>query len=723
MAAGGSAGNEAPRASPIDALTSFRAVALVGGSPGSYWTEQALRNLATGRPAPRVFTVHPRGRRVGTVPCARTIADAPVRPDLAIVLVPVAAAADAVAEAAAAGARAAIVVGDAEPGAGAEAAGVAPLREIALRTGIVLLGPSSLGLVSPARRAFPFVGRLLAPPPCGRVGFATASGAIAVELLRAMDGRFGLSHLVGVGAGASIGIAAAIEALVDDAATGVVGAYLEDLDDPGRLARAAARAHAAGKAIVVLRGGRDTEETRRAFVSAAASRAEADLALGGREARLSGFLRHHGIAEVAALEELVEALVLLDGRPRPPGRRLGIVSVSAAAGRLAADAFTAAGFDLPPAGSGRSRRPARGVAAPGNPLDLTGRAVQDPREGARRVRAFAADASFDVVVLASQPPRGTTPSDRRILGWTAALADGAAGERLALPVHLFHGSLPPAATDPRARGNPFLCGLREAAAALRAACDVGEACARRGEAAPAFPEVDAAAAGGRLLGPPRTLSEPASLDLLERYGVPVARWKLCTTATAAARFARDLGGPVAVKAATPDVEAKAAAGLVRLGVAGDSAVRAAFHDVTLGALARVRPDRLLGATVMEMVDGAVALVCGVARDPRLGLLVLARRDEPAGVGPPVVVRAAPLPRSAALGMARELRLGQAAREADLESLADVLARLARLGHDLEAMVAAACVGPLLVRGEGRGCAAVGAGVVLRPAVDAAPPRR
>ncbi|MBN1772015.1 MAG: acetate--CoA ligase family protein, partial [Deltaproteobacteria bacterium] len=354
--------------------------------------------------------------------------------------------------------------------------------------------------------------------------------------------------------------------------------------------------------------------------------------------------------------------------------------------------------------------------APENPLDLTGRAVQDPREGARRVRAFAADERFDVVVLASQPPRGDAPSDERVRLWTAALAEGAGRSRLALPVHAFHGPLPPPATDPRHKGNPFLSGLPEAAAAVLAALRVGHARRRLAEPLPAFPEVDVPALGSWLMGPARTLSEPASLELLGRYGLPVAPWRLCPTATAAARFARELGGPVAVKAASPDLPGKAAAGLVRLNLDGDAAVRTGFNEVLLRAQGMVRPDRLLGATVMRMAAGTARLVVGVVRDDRLGPLLVARRADRAGAEPRAVVRAAPLRRSQALELCAELDLGTAAAAAiDTDALAETLVRLARLGADLSALVAAACVGPLVVAERGRGCAVVDASVVLRPA--------
>jgi acyl-CoA synthetase (NDP forming) len=698
--------------SPLEAWTAIRTVAVLGGSPASYWTTQLLRNLALARRPPRAFLVHPEPKKVGAVPAVASLEARPFDPELAVLLTPVEAAPELLGRCAAAGARAAVIVGDPTPDAAGRAA-VAEIARAAAAHRIAVLGPSSLGFLSPARGAFPFVGRLLEPPPAGRVALVSQSGALAVELVRApLGGRLGWSHVVSVGVGSAPGAAGLLAALADDPDTDVVGLYLETLEDPPALARAAELALRAGKPVVALRGRVTRQE--QAALPVPATRAETALAAGGLDARLAGFLAHHGIVEVPTLEALGETLVLLSHRAPPRGPRVGIVSLSASAGRLCADAFRAAGLEVPLCEPVERRSRARDPA-PENPLDLTGRAVQDPREGARRVRAFAADERFDVVVLASQPPRGDAPSDERVQLWTAALADGAGRSRLALPVHAFHGPLPALAADPRPKGNPFLAGLTEAAAAVLAALRVGHARRRLAEPLPVFPEIDVAGIGAWLMGPARTLSEPASLELLQRYGLPVAPWRLCPTPTAAARAARELGGLVAIKAASPDLPGKAAAGLVRLNLDGDAAVRTAFNEVLLRAQAMVPPDRLLGGTVMRMASGTARLVVGVVRDDRLGPLLVARRADRAGAEPRPAVRAAPLRRSQAFELAAELDLGTTASAAiDIEALAETLVRLGRLGADLPALVAAVCLGPLIVAERGRGCAVVDASVVLRP---------
>src|SRR5690606_21751783 len=86
---------------------------------------------------------------------------------------------------------------------------------------------------------------------------------------------------------------------------------------------------------------------------------------------------------------------------------------------------------------------------------------------------------------------------------------------------------------------------------------------------------------------------------------------------AAVAAAGELGYPVAVKAADPQVIHKSDLGLVRLGLTGPDAVRDAYRVIaaTLG-----RPDPAV--LVQPMVSGTVELVAGIVHDPLFGSLVM-----------------------------------------------------------------------------------------------------
>ena len=208
------------------------------------------------------------------------------------------------------------------------------------------------------------------------------------------------------------------------------------------------------------------------------------------------------------------------------------------------------------------------------------------------------------------------------------------------------------------------------------------------------------------------LSEFESKKVLAEYGVPAAAEGLAGSADEAAVLAGDIGFPVAVKACSPDLMHKSDAGLVRLNLADEDAVRRAYDDVSARAGAG-----LDGILVSEMVKGNRELVVGLIRDPQFGpTVMLGLGGVMAEVLGDTVFRMAPLDRIEAGEMALELRsaalLGEfrGQKPADLEALCSVLMGVGRLGLELEE-VAEVDVNPLIVDASGR-IAAVDALVVL-----------
>ena len=117
-----------------------------------------------------------------------------------------------------------------------------------------------------------------------------------------------------------------------------------------------------------------------------------------------------------------------------------------------------------------------------------------------------------------------------------------------------------------------------------------------------------------------TLSESSSKALLAAHGVPVAPEHLATNADGAAAAVGALGGgPMAVKLCGEHVAHKTERGLVRLGVVGADAVRAAATEL----LAAARPeDAATGVLVAPMVRGARELIAGLVVDPQFGRAVM-----------------------------------------------------------------------------------------------------
>ncbi len=195
------------------------------------------------------------------------------------------------------------------------------------------------------------------------------------------------------------------------------------------------------------------------------------------------------------------------------------------------------------------------------------------------------------------------------------------------------------------------------------------------------------------------LSEYDSKRLLRDFGVSTVAEALATDPGEAVARAREIGFPVAVKLCAAGIAHKTERDLVRLGLAGEEAVRAAALDL----LSRRRPDesdaKLL---VQKMVSGRRELIVGLVRDRQFGpCVMLGLGGILAEVMQDVVFRVAPLSHRDALEMMDDLKashlLGSVRGEpaVDREALAAVLMGVGRLGVE-RSEVLSVDINPLIV---------------------------
>jgi acetate---CoA ligase (ADP-forming) len=214
--------------------------------------------------------------------------------------------------------------------------------------------------------------------------------------------------------------------------------------------------------------------------------------------------------------------------------------------------------------------------------------------------------------------------------------------------------------------------------------------------------------GRRLREPGRPLDEAEALGLLADWGIPVVAAELVASQAAARAAAERIGWPVALKTAALGVAHKSELGGVRLGVDGPERLAAAYDDLA----ARLGPRVLVAA----MAGPGVELALGVVADPQFGPLVMVAaggalvevlRDRRFAL-PPVDRRQA-LALLDRLAVRRLLDGVRGAPPADLEAVADTVARLSTLAVDLGPALAALDVNPLIAGPDG--CVAVDALVV------------
>jgi acyl-CoA synthetase (NDP forming) len=233
--------------------------------------------------------------------------------------------------------------------------------------------------------------------------------------------------------------------------------------------------------------------------------------------------------------------------------------------------------------------------------------------------------------------------------------------------------------------------------------------------APAEPEpldVDADAAAAILSGALAAGGgwlDPADAEaLLRAYGIPFVEQRRTSDPVAAAR---ELGGPVAVKAVVPGLIHKARAGAVRLNVTD---VDAAARELA------ERFDTLDGYVVQRMAAPGVELLVGMLADERLGPVVAcAAGGEAVQEIADVQVRLAPLARAEATAMVHALRTSALLEResADVDAVADVIVRVAALADAHPAIAELDC-NPVIASPDG--ALAIDARVRVAPPAPAPP---
>ena len=199
-----------------------------------------------------------------------------------------------------------------------------------------------------------------------------------------------------------------------------------------------------------------------------------------------------------------------------------------------------------------------------------------------------------------------------------------------------------------------------------------------------------------------TLSEHASKKLLAGYGIPFAREKNVSDATAAVAAASEIGFPVVVKLCGDAIAHKTERDLVRLGLGAAAAVAVAANELLAKAVPEDGPVTLL---VAEMVQAKRELILGLVRDPQFGPCVLL------GIGGilaeihnDVAFAMAPVSRAEAARMIESLNASDLITKpfrgepaVDQEALIDMVVSLGRVGLE-RSDIASIDLNPVLISG-------------------------
>ena len=694
----------------LETLFSPRSIAIIGASRTEGKLGHAvLANVIQSGFKGAIYPVNPQPGDILGLPAYASLEAIPGPVDLAVIVIPSKAVLEALEACGRKGVGSVIVIS-----AGFRETGHAGLLaerkivELAHQYQMRIVGPNCLGVIdtlAPYNASF-----AVGMPRQGQIAFMSQSGALCTSILDiALARGIGFSRFVSLGNKADLNELDFIEAWADDSASNVILAYLEGIADGARFIEIARRL-TKRKPIIAIKSG-TTSAGSRAVSSHTGT-------LAGSERAYEAAFKQAGVIRAHSVGHLFDLAVALSTQPLPRNDQVAIITNAGGPGIMATDAIERMGLkvaSLTQQTMDALRQALPPAASVLNPVDVLGDALADRYRTALQLVSQDANVGALLVIL--------TPQFMTQIEETArAVAEVANQARIPL-LTCFMGEANTQTGVQILTANrvPNYIVPEQAVAALKVMVDQRQWQATplpefehfnvdREQVAHIFAQVRAS---GRL-----QIGDAEARAILEAYHIPIPASQLCPTADAAVAFAEQVGYPVVMKIASPDILHKTDIGGVRLNIQSASEVRDAFDLITFRALRHMPDAEIWGCLVQQQVRGGKEVICGMNRDPQFGPLVMF------GLGgiyvevlKDVAFRIAPFSRDEAHAMMREIRSfnllrgvrGQA--RSDISAIADTLLKISQLVTDFPEIVEMD-INPLMVFEEGRGVMGIDMRLVL-----------
>ncbi|MBU4331377.1 MAG: acetate--CoA ligase family protein [Acidobacteria bacterium] len=700
----------------LDSIFNPRSIAVIGASrqQGSVGFS-LLANLIDSRFQGIVYPVNPKADGILGIKCHKNVLDIPDPVDMAVVIVPAPVVPSILEECGERGIKGVITISAGFKEIGGRGIELEQkVREVIQKYDISLIGPNCLGVINTAPDISMNATFGTQMPLEGNIAFLSQSGALCVAVLDyAKEANVGFSKFISMGNKAGVNENTLLRYLREDERTHVILMYLEDLSQ-GRefmaLAKEITDHPVRPKPVIALKAGR-TVIGAKAVSSHTGS-------LAGSDRVYDAIFKQSGVIRGNTLEEIFDYVKAFSTQPLPKGSHVAIVTNSGGPGILATDAIITEGLKVPPFSEDtkkRLRKHLSDAVGLNNPLDLIAEAQEQQYEASLDILLADSDIHSAMVILtptafthvdavAHAIVRTAKKYGKPVVCCFLGVYDVSSGvdilEENNIPTYRF----PESAGRVLAELTKFTWWLNKPPTRIR------EYDADRKTAAKM---IDFVRGEGRTF-----LMEHEAYSILQAYGFPVIRSKLARTAEEAAAAGAEIGFPVAMKIASPDVIHKFDFGGVRLNIQNAAEAEVTFRDITDSVLGRIPGADIKGILVEEMVGKGQEVILGVNRDPQFGpLLMFGLGGIYVEVLEDVSFRLAPVTELSAKRMIRTTKTYKildgyrGGPLYDIEAVEDCLTRLSQLVMDFEA-IRELDINPLIVFEKGRGCLIVDARIIL-----------
>jgi acetate---CoA ligase (ADP-forming) len=688
-----------------------RGIAVVGASenPGKLGY-QVLSNLIGSGFKGGIYPINPKSKEILGFKCYANVSDIAEPVDLVVIVVPNTFVAGVLEDAGKKGAKGAIVITAGFREAGAEGMKMEQqLLDIAKRYDMRIVGPNCLGVIDtfvPMNVSF-----AAGTPDKGSIAFMSQSGALCTAILDyALAESIGFSHFYSLGNKADVDEVTLLEEWGNDPATNVVIAYIEGIKNGVQFIKTARQA-ALKKPIVAVKSGR-TASGSKAVSSHTGS-------LAGSDAAYDAAFNQSGVLRADSVQELFDYSTAFAYQPLLQGNRIALVTNAGGPGVMATDALERNRLVLATL-QPETEALLKGVLPPSanihNPVDVLGDAHADRYAAA--LEAVLKDPGVDGVVVILTPQTSTDIAgtaeavvkisrayNKPVLGCWMGEKEVAKGIKLLATNRVPNYPFPERAVAALGAMFKYYTWKQQPEVTIES-FDVN-----KDAVAQLFASIRKE---GR-----NTIGDVEAQEILKAYGITTPRSSVAATPEEAVAYCRQIGYPVVMKIASPDILHKSDVGGIIVGVKSDQEVRQAFATLIERAKAH-KPDAMIwGAQIQEMVTGAREIIIGMNRDPQFGALVMF------GLGgiyvevlKDVTFRVAPMSRLQAQQMVEAIRSykllagvrGQA--PSDIDAIVDTTLRISQLVTDFPE-IAELDINPMLVREQGKGAVAVDMRLILK----------
>lgn len=586
---------------------------------------------------------------------------------------------------------------------------------IGKKYGIRIIGPNCLGIMSLSKQSMMNATFLKITPEYGNIALVSQSGAICAATVEdAMAQGIGFSKVISMGNKVDMDENDILELLSEDLETTVIVMYLEDVHDGRRFMEIAKKITGENKKpIVVLKAGKTPEGAKAAISHTGA--------LMGADEVYDALFIQSGVIRVDTMQSLFELATAFSKQPIP-STKAGIVIVSNAGGPaiISTDECSKYGLKMADVSSLKEDLtkviPSHGSTR--NPIDLVGDADSGRFERvlskvlpASNVGAVVTmctpSATLDYNELAKTIVKTSKGTGKTVLAALMGLAEGTENKQI-----LSEG------------GIPHFMYAEPAIKTLEAMNRFGDWLERPKDRPKHFPvdqeKVKTVFYNVRKAGRINLLEEEG-YEVLAAYGFPTPKNILVTSEEQCIRAANEIGYPVVLKIASPDIIHKSDAGGVKVGLNNNDEVQRAFRSIIENARKYRTDAKIQGILVQEMVQSGKEIILGSKKDPLFGSLIMF------GLGgiyvevlKDVIFRLAPVGQEEATRMVESIKTVKllkgvrGEKPSDLQSIIDNLQRLSQLVTEFPE-IEEFDMNPLLVFEEGKGACAVDVRMTLSKA--------